>query len=73
MKKHEVAKIIDMAMDAYPSAKITDPVRMVNTWHKFLEFEDSSRIISAMDFICRTKKYFPCIAEVLDNKRSELE
>lgn len=65
MTKNETAKILEMAFDSYPNTPIKDPARMIETWTGLLEKREYKDADAAMKRICAREKYFPTVAELL--------
>ena len=64
MTKNEVAKILEMAFDCYPTAQIKEPERVIETWSKMLEGRNCRQATEAMQRLCVRGKYFPSIADL---------
>lgn len=66
MTKKEVAEMLDYAQACYPEAKIKDPKKVLDVWADVFSGQDAENTMDCMKKVCQSSKYFPSVADVMN-------
>ena len=72
MNKKECLQILAIAKAAYPYFKIEDAEAMCQAWLMCLAEYDANNIVNALKIHITKSKYFPSIAEIIEEHRRAL-
>ena len=66
MTRGEIVALVTLATAAYPSAQSKDPEPVVTAWGLMLPDIPFSVARAALIKVCRSSKFFPSIAEIVE-------
>jgi len=73
MTKKEVAEMLDYAQACYPEVRFKEQKKVLDVWADVFSGYDAKSTMDCMKKVCRISKYFPSVADVMAEVRTERE